>query len=363
MSKFRARGLLGLVASVAALVLSSCGGSGSGAGTAGVGSGTSGCVTNPDCTVQSISSVAYGAGIYVAGGSGGLGSGSGDTIGPWVETSTDGVSWKVGDSGDTTKGGGFDSISYGSHGFLALDFSSQKLFLSTNGLNWTDVTPPGLANGELQTVDWDGSEYIAYAGGPILESPDGKTWTAYPVTFQSEYPFSIRKVSGSYVALWSPGNADPTDLFATSTDQIHWTVHSVSFGNKLSDSPTDLIYAGKQLVAVGTRGFIATSSDGTTWTDASTGDSSNDFLQVAYNGSVYVAVGSCGSIDYSADANTWTAVSISNLLRSNVTCSPGNTSSVQLSAITAQQGGGFVGIGGTEGLTSMDGIHWTAIKF
>ena len=356
------KGQLAWVAAVLLLV-AGCGNSSSGNSSPGVGSGTVGCSANLSCKVESISSVAYGAGIYVAGGSGGLGSSSGDTIGPWVETSTDGVSWKVVDSGDTTKGGGFDSVSYGSHGFLALDFSSQKLFLSTNGLNWTDVTPPGLSNGELLTVDWDGSEYIAYDGAPILESPDGKTWSAYPTTFQSEYPFSIRKVSGTYVALWSPGNADSTNLFAISTDQVHWAVHSVSFGSTLSDSPTDLMYAGTQFVAVGSKGFIATSSDGTTWTDASMGNSSDDFLQVAYNGSVYVAIGSCGSIDYSADANTWTAVSIANLLKSNVTCSPGNTASVQLSAITAQQGGGFVGIGGTEGLTGMDGIHWTAIKF
>ena len=341
------------------LLVASCGSSGT--SDQGVGSGTVNCSSNPACTVQSISSVAYGAGIYVAVGSGGLGSGSGDTIGPWEEISTDGVSWKVVDSGDATHGGDLVSVVYGDHGFVALD-NSQKLYLSTNGINWTDVTPSGLANGELLTVDWDGSEYIAYNGAPILESQDGKTWSAYPATFPSDAPFSIRKVSGTYYALWIGSS---TELFATSTDQVHWTPYAVTFSGfpNNNESPSELIYAAKQFLVVGSRGFIATSQDGTTWTDNSTGDSSNVFLQAAYNGSVYVAVGSCGSVDYSADGTAWTQVNITGLLKSNVSCSPGNTQSVQMSAITVAGGSAFVAIGGTEGLTSMDGIHWTAIKF
>ena len=357
------RGYLRLAGAMSATVLlASCGGAGSGSGSLGVGSGTSGCATNPNCKVQSISSVAYGAGIYVAAGFGGLGSDSGNTIGPWLETSTDGVNWKVVDSGDATPSGDLASIVYGSHGFVVLDTSSQRLYLSSNGMNWTDVTPPGLANGELMAVDWDGSEYIAYNGAPILESQDGKTWSAYPTAFPSDAPFSIRNVSGTYYALWIGSS---TELFATSTDQAHWFPYTVTFSAfpNNNESPSELIYAGKQFVTVGSHGFIATSQDGTTWTDNSTGNSSDLFLQVAYNGSVYVAVGSCGSVDNSADGTAWTQVDITGLLKSNVSCSPGNMQSVQMSAIVAAQGGAFVAIGGSEGLTSMDGIHWTAIKF
>lgn len=190
---FKAAGTVALV-----LLVASCG---SGNGVAGVGSGTSGCSTNPNCKVRSISAVAYSAGIYVAAGFGGLGSDSGNTTGPWLETSTDGANWKVIDSGDATISGDFASIVYGSHGFVVLDTSSQRLYLSSNGMNWTDMSPPGLANGELLTVDWDGSEYIAYNGAPILESQDGRTWSACPATFPSDAPFSIRKVSGTYYAL------------------------------------------------------------------------------------------------------------------------------------------------------------------
>lgn len=344
---------------VLALPVVSCG---SGNGVAGAGSGTTGCSMNPNCKVQSISSVAYGAGVYVAAGQGGLGSGSGDTIGPWLEVSTDGVSWTTIDSGDEALHGDFQSITYGDHGFVVLDTSSQRLYLSTNGMSWTDVTPSVLANGELLAVDWDGSEYIAYNGGPILESQNGKTWSAYPAAFPSDAPFSIRKVSGIYYALWIGDSAEP---FATSSDQVHWMPYIATFSGfpNNDESPSDLIYAGKQFVTVGAHGFIATSQDGTTWTDNSTGNSSDVFLQVAYNGSVYVAVGSCGSVDYSADGTAWKQVTITGLLKSNATCSPGNMQSVQMSAIAAAQGGAFVAIGGTEGLTSMDGIHWTAIKF
>src|SRR5690349_4620263 len=92
----------------------------------------------PQGGVQTLESVAYGHGEFVAVGSGGAGSASGDSIGAWVETSTDGVNWTVQASGDGADAGGdYSSLAYGSGGFIAVDETDGHTFTSTNGVNWS----------------------------------------------------------------------------------------------------------------------------------------------------------------------------------------------------------------------------------
>ena len=59
-------------------------------------------------------------------------------------------------------------------------------------------------------------------------------------------------------------------------------------------------------VAVGANGTILTSSDGTSWTERTSG-TSNDLFEVTYENSTFVTIGNGGTILTSTDATTWTS--------------------------------------------------------
>jgi hypothetical protein len=61
-------------------------------------------------------------------------------------------------------------------------------------------------------------------------------------------------------------------------------------------------------VAVGDSGKLASSTDGYTWTQRTSGFSTTTISWVAYGGGTWVAVGGSGKLSTSTDAVTWTAV-------------------------------------------------------
>lgn len=120
------------------------------------------------------------------------------------------------------------------------------------------------------------------------------------------------------------------------------TVHSVAGGSFL----WGVTSGGPSIVAVGTRGTILTSGDGTNWTR---GNSNTDawLLGVTWGNNQYVAVGDQGTILVSSDGASWTRAAQSDTTQrlNNVVYGSGL----------------FVAVGeaGTV-VTSTDGFNWTA---
>lgn len=307
--------------------------------------------------VQTLESVAYGRGAFVAVGSGGAGSGSGDSIGAWVETSTDGVTWTVQASGDGADAGGdYSSLAYGSGGFIAVDETDGHTFTSTNGVNWADNTPKGAL--VAQQIEWDGTEYIVPVVTGLLVSPDGTTWTSIKLGPSSPIASSIVKAGPTWYGVVNAGNSVTV---STSSNLTTWTPLSTGLSASAIGS---LAHLGGLFVVVGDAGAVATSPDGTTWT-IQTPATANQLLQVAYNGNTYVAIGVHGTVICSSDGTTWTSVDITSQLPPLSTTSGGTTKSgFEFTSIAAAPNGAFVIIGGTpvRSVTSMDGIHWTIGK-
>ena len=130
-----------------------------------------------------------------------------------ILTSPDGITWKTVYS-TTLSNSYFGGIAYGSNGLVAFEKDYEKLFKSTNGTTWTNVSSPisspsciAYGHGEyvlfgnnhnycevssdginwseetvgaqnIHGVIYDGREFIAYGGGSIISSTDGISWTA-----------------------------------------------------------------------------------------------------------------------------------------------------------------------------------------
>jgi hypothetical protein len=333
-----------------------------------------------------INDVAYGASVFIAVGQGGPTSRFGSP-GPWVEVSTDGISWKPMDPGYTSSTSVLSSIAYGAKGFVATD--GQRVIFSADGQSWT-VDKLSAQPGEIADVGYDGSRYILYTSdttpaSPWMVSDNGVDWQNYgtitdTLSIAGGTPASIIKVDSTYYATWR-GNSltDPNYLTATSSDGRVWTP-----GNPASDSTTEmsqLMYANKNFVAFGSDSSNSVSvNTNVSWGLVAQGTSFNKltisnpitlsgqnfaFSEGVYNGQAYVGIGTSGAFE-SSDAINWSQIDLSKAMSANSQCASstgtGTLPCIATVGIAAAPGGSFVIVGGVggQGAESTDGVNWVS---
>lgn len=261
------KGLIGILI-LSAAILNGCG-SGSSASTGACG--------NPKTCW--LSSVAYGAGEFVAVGSGGEADANGEGQ-PWIETSTDGINWKHEDitytGVQTYPKPILQSITYGKDGFVTTD--GVHVLHSADGLNWA-VDSFQSAAGKISYVIYDGTRYILYSnttgsGGrpgpgsvfvvdnfPWQVSTDGVNWSDYGTITVTNgpagEPVSIIHEAGMYEAVWQPAASVTSStryLTATSPDGLSWTL-GTPVAVPVSGAPTimmyDILHTGDQYLLFG----------------------------------------------------------------------------------------------------------------
>ena len=195
-------------------------------------------------TCQMIS-VAWGAGVFVAVGSGGPLRGN-DEGNPWIEVSTDGIDWMPADIHYTPaqldQAYILRSIAYGKEGFVTTD--GVHVLHSADGRNWTMGSFQSAAF-KIAYVIYDGTRYILYSNTvgpygygegvgdniPWKVSTDGVNWTDYGAITVTNgpagEPVSIIHEAGEYEAAWQAAQSvtDSTRyLTATSPDGLSWTL-------------------------------------------------------------------------------------------------------------------------------------------
>jgi photosystem II stability/assembly factor-like uncharacterized protein len=132
------------------------------------------------------------------------------------------------------------------------------------------------------------------AGGTILTSTDGLTWTAQTsgttsdlkaIGNNSTYLNSV--TTYTYVAVGANGTV------LTSSDAITWTAQNANTSASLN-----ALSSVNQFMAVGNNGTIITSADGITWT-ARTSNTTDNLTTLLRASNQYVAVSDTGKIIYS----------------------------------------------------------------
>jgi uncharacterized delta-60 repeat protein len=281
-------------------------------------------------TLQPVQGLAYGANLFVVSTTH---SGS-PTSAAKIFTSPDGEVWTERYSTDTST---LNSLAYGNGAFVI--FTGSSIVRSTDGLNWTTHAAPAtgsfieFVNGQFliasaNTVDlhvstdgltWTtrsygatGAREITYANnqylltgdsGLLLTSPDATTWTRR-VTNSTAALRSAAYNAGPWVVL---GNTDFPATILTSTDSgATWTNRTTSLTyNTLHQLATD---GTSSLIAVGPNGTIARSTNGTTWSLATSGVT-DELEGATYGAGRYIVTGASGRILTSTDAGvTWTNV-------------------------------------------------------
>lgn len=276
---------------------------------------------------QSLSSVAYGNGLYMAAG------GSG------IFTSADGVTW----SRQSGAGGQWGRVRYGAGKFLALAEDGggryHQLGMSSDGVAWTTQRLPSL--GPARDVAASGQSVVVVgqqaAGigcdGVILRSADLVNWSQFHLS--ARQPYAVAFGNDCYVVLAGIDPCRAPDVpvnVLISTDGVTWTEHaSTIYGN-------DLVFANNRFYAAGwtaSEGAILFSSmDGLEWKAHSTGLYSG-FTTLSIGSRGLFALGGRGEIlhspwDFSLDFRERTADGMVHLLLSGAT---GQTLSLQAASI------------------------------
>lgn len=238
------------------------------------------------------------------------------------------------------------SVTWGGGQFVAV--TSNGFITSPDGINWTSRASGTIYDQDLEYITWTGSQFIAVANGTqtaMLVSPNGVSWTAYPVGNDDIY--AIARSDSLHVAVGQSG------LIMTSTNGSVWT----SRPSATTTSLNSIVWAGSKFVAiggaasVGSTNAILTSSNGTAWEVRTSGVASYiGLFSVASSGSLFVIAGSEGLILTSVDGSTWTQ-------------RPSGAGSYSLRSV-AWSGSLFVAVGNSNILggiilTSPDGITWT----
>jgi len=214
----------------------------------------------------------------------------------------------------------------------------------------------------LDTIDPSlGPDYTINGNNLILQTKpnEGDVFVTeyFPSGPKRIPPTPTPPASGQFVGLFI--DADFTTWSAaTSPDGITWTTHTVPQTTSLY---FNIIFGGGKYVAVGGNdGSVIYSSDGITWTSATSVVAAAH--GVAYGAGLYVVVGwhsggpggseGTGYIMTSPDAVTWTARTVPNNNQWSDVCF-GNGIFVAVATLVHTTGTGQI-------MTSTDGITWTA---
>jgi len=305
----------------------------------------------------------YGDGMYVVGNT--------SSYYPASFTSTDGMNWTLYDGVWL-----FDALAYGNGTFIGV---GQTFANSTDGTtNWNTITssvPTGTLRAVVNGTTAGGTNLFVVGGSSssqqlaVLTSTNGFKWGLDTnSSINSGVEFYNAYINGLAYGTDSSGGREfvatvntaggflsYNSIIMSSSDGIVWvtnyalpfstgiTLNAVTYGTTGGGTP--------YFVAVGTRGAVAYSSDGSTWTTNSSG--TNGTLAAvtfgaASGGPQFVAVGSFGATATSTDAIHWTANS------------DGDTNQENLNGVACGNGM-FVAVGSAGVIfTSTDGAAWTS---
>jgi len=183
--------------------------------------------------------------------------------------------------------------------------SGNFILTSPDAINWTQQSSGNVANALINTMVWNGTQYVGVGydynnqTSLILTSTNGVSWTRQAILGSILYGVTWSDTQSQYVAV-GRGNSRP--IF-TSPDGVTWTQREpLDFVFDLYSVIWDSIHS--QYVAVGADGLgltlIFTSPDGVTWTKrypplipggttvvSIAVDGSGNYVAVGYNNSTY----------------------------------------------------------------------------
>lgn len=257
--------------------------------------------------------------------------------------STDGTTWNTVDLGAAKY---LSAVAWsGTSTYASVGEGGSVYTNQTGSASWLPRISGTSQN--LFGVASSGSLFVAVgAGGTIITSPDGGTWTSR-TSHTSKTLAAVAWCTATTAQFIAVGNGGVID---TSPDGITWTLRTsgtTKFLNGVGCSGSMVVAGEGDTTDTTSGGGILSSPDGISWTPHALA-TANAVYGLASSGSLFVASGFGGTVYTSPDGLTWT-------LRNS-----GSTQSLNAASWSAARSQ-FVVVGGYGTiLTSPDGMTWTA---
>lgn len=241
--------------------------------------------------------------------------GVGRSLNESVAYSYDGIHWKLVDTSLTLNNFGLDILWNGSF-WIACGQGSFPNIYSNDGINWnrsTIIFSPfdGSPSGYSSTIVWNGSILVANNSNKIIYSTNnGQTWSLSTNNYSSFSDYTVIKIIWFLTKFICIANNPSNDSYIiTSTNGSNWSPVNIGDSSPLNtdlNNIKSIAHNADRLVCCNDTNIIAYSSDGVSWTPATTPILSNA-NDVKWNGNMFIAVGqgTFSSIVYSYDGNTW----------------------------------------------------------
>jgi len=219
--------------------------------------------------------------------------------------------------------------------------NSAAAVYSSDGLNWTDVSPAETAAPDAwRSIAYGNGSYVAVGGGVFHSGDDGATWTAVPGIVAADVAFG----DGRFV----------TSVGYHSTDGVSWTAPTVPIAEELS---TDQVVfgAGRFVILADPYGNappVHYSDDGgDTWTAGTMTQHYSGFDAAVFGNGRFVAADAYYMV-YSDDGATWADGT-----------APSTPLDMAQIGLAYHPTAGFLRVAGQYGQgeiwTSADGMTWT----
>jgi hypothetical protein len=237
-------------------------------------------------TTEDFAGVAYGNGRWVVVGEEGA-----------ILSSPDGVQWVA--EANPARTAKLSDVSFGNGRFVAVGSGNGVVLTSPDGRQWTQQSPK--SGGGLEILH-DGTRFVVLAaGGYLSTSVDGVAWE-YPPGVPQLYVDvgGIAYGNGVYVAGGYLRTGKPTDLWSC-VGLVDWQFRDAKSNQNLFG----VGYGLGQFVAVGQKGTVITSPDGTEWTPR-TVPHTGFIWDVTAGGSYLAAACQWGRVLTSPDGVEWT---------------------------------------------------------
>jgi len=196
-------------------------------------------------------------------------------VGNGTGKSADGITWMNAELPAFTKLSNYpekdklSSIAYGAGLYVAVG-ERERIMTSSDGVNWTSRKSAG-ANDFTKVLYLNGA-FIAFGYDSALYSEDGTTWQSIAGTEQYYTYASAVYVNGKYVILGSDENGIPIVMVNSSLSTGTWTKSYPFNDPALYQTASDIAYgAGKYVITVSDPSksdlpLLLESNDATNWT-------------------------------------------------------------------------------------------------
>ena len=180
--------------------------------------------------------------------------------------------------------------------------NSGTISSSTDAVTWVERLVPSTYGGGALT--YAGGYFCLGVNNGFYYSTDGITWT-YKFLVLSQTIRCVRFGAGVFVALTTAGSSN---IYTSATINGSYTVSSAATGGAVQAN--NLFFFGTRFFVLGggdSSTNIWSSTNGTTWTAATSVAPSVALIDMDYDGTAnYVAVGNNGNIWYSSNGTSWT---------------------------------------------------------